>query len=447
MSGSTSNFLFQGAPIPSQPTGSDTATSFPLWLQQYTANLAGAASNVASQQYQPYTGPQVAQPSADTQNAWNLTNQNLGNYQPALAQANALTAQAGQPIQTPGAIQSPTPISAGTINTPGAITAPTIQAPNEITTNPITANAIGASDIEKYMNPYQDQVIGALRRASNENLFTDILPNLQDRFVSAGQSRSPQEMQATNNAVYKSQSALDNAIAGSLQSGYTGALNTAAQQQGFLTNLAQQQQSQDLALRQQQQGFRTGVEQQQQGFQTGLAERQQAQNLGLQQQQQALRTALAQQQQAQDLALRQQQQSLGLNVAQGNRAAAQTAGAQAGQLGALTQQLGAADAGQLAASGQAQDTVNQAHVNAALNNFYAQQQWPYQNLGFASNIIRGLPVNTNQQTVGQTYNAQYSPSPLSQFVGTTLGASALGLKDGGRVRRPTGALSEWRRVA
>ncbi len=166
---------------------------------------------------------------------------------------------------------------------------------------------------------------------------------------------------------------------------------------------------------------------------TALAQQQQAQDLALQQQQQGFLTGLAQ-----------QQQGVGLNVAQGNRSAAQTAGAQAGQIGALTQQLGAADAGQLAASGQAQDTVNQANINAAMNNFYAQQQWPYQNLGFASNIIRGLPVNTNQQTVGQTYNASYSPSPLSQFVGTTLGASALGLKKGGKVRRP-GALS-YRKV-
>lgn len=106
----------------------------------------------------------------------------------------------------------------------------------------------------------------------------------------------------------------------------------------------------------------------------------------------------------------------------------------------------AADTGQLAAAGQAQDTVNQANINAALNNFYAQQQWPYQNLGFASNIIRGLPVNTNQQTVGTTYNVPYQASPLSQFLGLTLGGASLGLKKGGPVSR--GALvTRTRRVA
>ena len=41
---------------------------------------------------------------------------------------------------------------------------------------------------------------GALQTAANKNLFENQLPQIQDRFVSAGQSRSPQEMQATNNA-------------------------------------------------------------------------------------------------------------------------------------------------------------------------------------------------------------------------------------------------------
>jgi len=399
MSGSTSNFLFSGVPVSPQPTGSDTASNFPLWLQNLVYNTGNAATNLASQPYTQYPGQQVATPSADTQAAWNLTNKNLGGYQPALAQAGALTAQGGAPIAAPN-----------------PITAQPLQGANPIAYNPVTASALNSNDINQYLNPYQDQVIGALRRESNENLFSDVLPNVQDRFVSAGQSRSPQEMQATNNAVYKSNMALDDAIAKSLSSGYNSAVNTATQQQGFLTGLGTQQQ----------------------GFQTALQQQQQAQDLALKQQQQGFLTNLAT-----------QQQGVGLDTAQKNRTAAQTAGAQFGQLGALGQQLGAADVGQLAASGQQQDTINQSNVNAALNNFYAQQQWPYQNLGFASNIIRGLPVNTNQQTVGQTYNAAYGPSPISQFIGTTLGASALGLKDGGHVKRPpvNGALSVWRKAA
>lgn len=303
------SFLFQNSPTPPQPVGSDASQSFPLWAQQYVANIANAATNLASQPYSPYPGQQVAQPSDATGASWGMAQQNVGNYQPALQGAMGLTASAAQPIT--------------------------------------------GADISRYMSPFQDQVIGGLTSASNKNLFDNVLPQISDRFVSAGQARSPQEGARTNDALYQSQQALNQSIAGSLSQGYQGALNTALQQQQMQ----------------------------------------------------------------------------------------QTAGAQMGQLGALTQQLGAGDVGQLAASGQAQDQTNQANINAAMNNFYAQQQWPYQNLGFASNIIRGLPINTNTQTVGLSYPPQgsYGASPLSTAAGTILGAKALGVAKGGHIRR--GALS------
>jgi hypothetical protein len=307
MSGTTSS-LFRGQAVPPQPTGSDTSTAYPQWLQQYVYNLGSAATNLADSPYQAFTGQQVATPSSQTQQAWTQAGNNIGSWQPNIAKAGALTTDAATPLT--------------------------------------------ASDINQYVNPYIDTVLGGLADASNRNFNTNVLPGIQDRFVSAGQSRSPQEARITTDAVYNQQQALDQAQAGALTQAYQGGTNTA---------LAQQQ-------------------------------------------------------------------------------AKQTGGAQLGQLGALTQQLGAADVGQLAASGQSQDTVNQANLNAAQNNFYQQQQWPYQNLAFASNIIRGQPVNANTQVVGQQYNPgqAYTSSPLSTFAGTAAGASALGLAKGGSVG---GALS------
>ncbi len=121
---------------------------------------------------------------------------------------------------------------------------------------------------------------------------------------------------------------------------------------------------------------------------------------------------------------------------------AQTAGAQYGQLGALTQQLGAGDVAQVSAAGQQQDTANQANINASMNNFYAQQQWPYQNLSYASNIIRGqaVPSNTMQVGLQPASASSYTASPVAALTGTTLAASSLGLARGGRVKR-RGALT------
>lgn len=316
---SVAGFLFQGAPVPPQPTGSDTQSTYPLWLQQYDSNLASAATNLASQSYTPYPGQQVATPSAPTVQAQNMALGNVGNYQPALNTASNFVQAAGTPVT--------------------------------------------ASQINQYMSPYESNVVGALQQASNTNLNQNVLPSIQDRFVSAGQSRSPQEMQATNNAVYQSNQSLNQATSGALQSGYQGALNEAMGEQGL----------------------------------------------------------------------------------------SQAAGATEGQLGALTQQLGAGDVGQVAAAGQEQDINNQANINASMNNFNAQQQWPYQNLAYASNIIRGQTVPSNTQTVGLQPSNQttYSASPLQAFTQTAGVSNALGLKHGGSVKRrhaPSGALS-LRRMA
>lgn len=329
MSGSLSS-LFSGSPVPGQPTGSDASTNFPLWQQQEVYGLGNVAYNLASQPYSQYPGQQIATPSADTQQAQAMAAGNVGNYQGALGQAMNLTGQASQPI--------------------------------------------GAQQIDQYLNPYTQNVVGALQQAANTNLIQNQLPAIQSQFVGAGQAASPQQMQAANNALYQSNQALDQSTAQALQSGYQGALGTALQEQGVQ----------------------------------------------------------------------------------------QTTGAQMGQLGALTQQLGAGDVGQLAAAGQAQDTTNQANINAAENNFYAQQQWPYQNLSYASNIIRGQAIPSNTMQVGLTNpsSSSYTASPLAAGLGTTLGASAignglnlnassLGLRHGGSVRKPAvrGALTHLRMAA
>jgi len=316
MSGAVSS-LFSSSVAPPVPTSSDTSTTNPLWYQQYLYNLSNAATNVAGQTYAPFPGQQVAAPSADTQQSWQMATNNVGNYMPALNAAAGMTSASAAPI--------------------------------------------GASQINQYMSPYTSDGVQGLQTAANKNLFENQLPQIQSQFVSAGQAASPQQAQQYNNALYQSNQALDQATSSALQSGYTGALNTALQEQ---TNT-------------------------------------------------------------------------------------RAAGAQMGTLGSETQQLGAADIGAVAAAGQSQDTINQANINAAMNNFNTQQNWPYQNLAYASNIIRGQNIPTNTQQVGTTFApaSAYSSSPLSTFVGTALGANALfggsgssatSLRDGGRVRRRSG---------
>lgn len=147
-----------------------------------------------------------------------------------------------------------------------------------------------------------------------------------------------------------------------------------------------------------------------------------------------------------------------IQTALAEQQAQQTGGAQLGQLGALTSTLGAQDVGTLAASGNAQDTLAQANINSAISNFQNQVQWPYQNVQYASNIIRGLPTTstpTTTQTVGTAYPSAYQPSPLATFASTAGGLSALGVRKGGHIQRGMleryarggGALSRYARAA
>lgn len=72
---------------------------------------------------------------------------------------------------------------------------------------------------------------------------------------------------------------------------------------------------------------------------------------------------------------------------------------------------------------------------AAYQNFQNEKQYPYQQLGFMSNILQGLPISGSQQSV-------YSnPSPISIAAG--LGTAALGatkLNTGGQIKYAKGGL-------
>lgn len=128
-----------------------------------------------------------------------------------------------------------------------------------------------------------------------------------------------------------------------------------------------------------------------------------------------------------------------LSAAQAQQGIEQSTGAQFGQLGALQSSLGANDVSQLAAAGQEQDTLAQQNINAGISNFQNQVQWPYANLEYASNIVRGLPsAGSTQQTAGTTYPTSYAPSPLAAGIGAAGVGSALGLRRGGAVRMARG---------
>lgn len=151
-------------------------------------------------------------------------------------------------------------------------------------------------------------------------------------------------------------------------------------------------------------GLQSAFQSAQQQFNADMARSMQAQQLGEQSRQygaglglQGLNTALQASQQLQGLGAEQYRQQLGALGLQG-------------QLGTQQQQ-------------QVQDILNQRYAD-----FQAQQRHPYQQLGYLSDLFRGLPMS---QTTQQLYTAP--PSPLSQIAGAGLTAYGLMRAEGGDI--------------
>ena len=431
---SITNFI-SGAPVPAQPTGSDTSTNFPQWYQDFLYNAASAAQGQAGQAYVPPPTTGVAPPSAQSQQAWQMANNNVGDYEPALGGAGALTMSAATPLSAGtinnyagnagneiGGIQGGLNqgVTGGALNSTaayqnqytqsllgqqqqymGAYTPSVINGGSQITgaLNQATQGQIG-----NYMSPYLGEVAGGLESALNTNLEQNVLPSIQDRYVAAGQVASPQQMQAENNAVYQNQQALGQSLAPALEQGYTTALGAAenAANTGFGYGAS---------------GANTTLGLGQTGAGTTLG-------AGLSSSQGALNAASG-------------AFNTGTGTAQGEQQIQEAAGAQLGQLGALTQQLGQADVNSVGQAGSAQDAFNQAQAQAQLQQYQTQQQYPWTQLSNMVSILAKTPIPSTTQTQSNIYSpyAANAASPLATGIQTTALGSALGIAKGGHIRR------------
>lgn len=172
------------------------------------------------------------------------------------------------------------------------------------------------------------------------------------------------------------------------------------------------------------------------GSRQAIVEAERQRNLGMQQgdiRARGYQSAFdqAQQQFAREQQLREQSRQYGAGLGlQGLQTALQGAG----QMGALGgQQFGQAmDINRLQQQvGSQQQALEQQRLGQNYQDFMNQQRYPYQQLEFMSNILRGTPMGTVQTM----YNAP--PSPISQLAGLGLGAYGASkfFKEGGKVNQ------------
>ena len=107
----------------------------------------------------------------------------------------------------------------------------------------------------------------------------------------------------------------------------------------------------------------------------------------------------------------------GVSGQQAGYAGAGQAAATLGQLGTSQNATDIQNIGLQNQLGQQQQQYQQGIINQAIQDYATQQQYPLMQLGFMSNMLRGLPM---QASTTQTYQAQ--PSGAQQALGLGLGA-------------------------
>lgn len=392
--------IYGGGGAPASPTSTtSTQLSYPKELQPLVMDTAQKAAALAGAKYEPYTFNRIAgfdplQLSAQQYTA-NMTTA------PDLSKASTLAAQAG--------------VNAGAMNyqpaniQTGMTVAPSLQqyqmgGPERVFTGSFTQPGMAAS----YMSPYMQNVVDIQQR---------------EALRQAGIAATQRGAQAVGSGAFGgSRQGIMEAEARRNLGTQLGDIQKAGSQAAF-------EQAQNLYGTEQSRAMQAALANQQAGMTTG--QQNLAALLGVQQTgaQSAMQAQLANQQallEAQRLAEQSRQYGAGLGL-QG----IQQQIAASGQLGAL----GQAQFGQqkdiinaLSGAGQQRQSLEQQKLSQDYQDFLTQKQYPYQQLSFIQEMLKGIPQGTTQQIY------QAPPSLPAQIAGlgiAGLSASRLFAKEGG----------------
>lgn len=474
--------LFQGDPQKATSYVTTTSES-PKWMQDAIFNQIQVATNIANAPMAQYALPRVAELSPLQQQAYQKVKDNQGFYQADIDKAQSgmydfsskgtsdalgtaqnkylrqdlvgsnldagqqLFGRAGQ-MDAVGAAQPYISRAAGMditgaaspyMSQAGSTTAQALADRALTAANPYLQAAAqsSAGRVGDYTSPYQEGVLDVIARQGGRNLRENIMPNVGEAFIKAGQFGSSRMGEMGARAARDTQEAVLNAQAQAAQQGYGQSLGAAqadlARQAGLAGtvgsisgadlsrilqggsqygNLAQTagqltgQQMQQLLAMGQTSGQLTGQQQQQL---TALGQAQTG--AGQAQQQFGLSAAQAQQQaQAADY----QRQMAALN--------------QFAQMQQQEQGMRASDVAALEAAGQAQQGQKQRELDMSYQQFTDQQLYPKQQMDWLNTQIRGMaPITPQVGTQAKTSTGEtYSPSILSQLAAGAFAVKGLG---------------------
>lgn len=357
-----SDFLFNGAPPASTTTYGSTTQNLPAWYNDFVQGIAAKGNALASEPFQAYGAPRIADFNADQNAAFQTARDSQGAFQPTLQSGvNALQGAAGQSGLSAA---NPYLTSASGMSATGAAQPYAAQAGQTFT----------GSNVADYMNPYQQQVVDRAGTMAARQLNEKLMPAINQDFIRAGQYGSTRMMGEVGNAVRDVNDSMTEQIGTLLNQGYTQAGQMFNQDASRAAGLANTM------------GSLTNTEQ------GNIAQMGQAAG---------------------------NMQQAGIN-------STINAGTNLGTLASSGQSMAYKDAAGLESIGNAQNAMDQKNLDLAYNDFLQQKDYPQTQLNNLSNLVRGFeqPRSTTTQTTAQQPGTagQSGLATLSGGLATLLGS-------------------------
>jgi hypothetical protein len=364
------DFLTEGKPPTAVPVSSTEQTVLPDWYTNYAMDILANQRVLAERPFQAYadaTGkpiPRNADFAPDQQAGFQATRQNAFGFRPELGMASNKTqdvfGRSAMGVAQPAFQQAGQYTAQSTAPTGLSMAQPYLG----------QAGQTAVQNINQYMNPYQEAVVGRIGALGARTLQEQLLPQISDKMIGAGQFGGTRQAELIGRALRDTMEGVSAQQAQALQQGY-----------GQAAGLAQA----DLAR------------------QAQLA--QTAGGLGFQQQ-----GALAQ--------AGQQMGALGQQMAGVYGADTQAQLEAAGQLGNLAQQRQQqelAGAGALQGIGAQQQALAQKNLDFARAEFEREQAYPQEQITGLMGALQGVnpAVPKGAMKEGTEVPGTYQPSLLA----------------------------------
>ena len=181
------------------PYAETSETALPDWYTNYGMQLLSNQNAVMNAPYQTFQGPRVAALTPQQQQSMQMTGQAAGAYKPGLDAAQQATQ--------------------GLMNAPGGMEA----------ANPFLQRSAqtSASQVQQYMNPYQEAVVSRIGDLGARTLREKLLPEISDAFIKSGQFGGSRQAEMIGRGIRDTMEGISAQQAAALSQGYAGALQAA----------------------------------------------------------------------------------------------------------------------------------------------------------------------------------------------------------------------------